>query len=473
MNHASSEHDLPQMSATPKAPVIAPLEIVICTHAGKPLANYTFPHELPQRPLQSLGTLSAALVAFQAQNAVRDVTSPNGRAVLVVHKCFHATAFTQDPRFPVTLLRTLVRSALTTVYSTLSSAIISHLYSFPNTDTRNLTSIVTPLLYTVLLDVITYPLPHVIQKPVTLPAPVSTVRTPIAPLLHSALIKFSSMTHALVMTACAPFPRRLVSVAHPANFQLSDADLLTVMSIPPYRVDAECEIPERLFLHAGGFRTPCRLFTRSFELRLDPDDYEIFKEAVGGSEWRPEWTCAGSGDVVWLIALSTPMSDEGDLFLDYVEHLLDRSTAARDLMISMEKAWTLDDIDGIGSVKHHIKGIVLIDEHRIVGTIGAFAHANGVGMIRCLLQPGELGVERSANWTAVHLAHEKLRAVCWGKRYIVCADDAMTVQEVVSLMQEKIIPWVKRFTESLTPGQDRVTVQPATPLSGMLSPFDS
>ncbi|KAI0567132.1 hypothetical protein FGB62_4g434 [Gracilaria domingensis] len=460
------------MSATPKAPAIPPIEVIICTQAGKPLAHFTFPPDLPRRPLQSLITLSATLVAFQAQNDVRDITTPDGRLVSVIHKCFHAIAFTHDVRFPIPLLRTLVRSALTIVYTTLSSAIIAHLEAFPNADTSNLTPMVTPLLNTVLVDVITHPLPHVTQKLVSLPAPVTSMRSPVAPLLHSALVKFPSISHALVMTACAPFPRRLVSVAHPANFQLSDADLLTVMSIPPYRTNAKCEVPSSLFLHTGGFRTPFKAYARAFELRLDPDDYEAFKEAVGGSEWRPEWTSAG-GDTVWLVALSTPSSDEGDRFLDHVEQLLDRSTAARDLMISMERRWTLDDIYGIADVKQHIRGIVLINEHRIVGTIGAFTHANGIAMVHCLLQPGEVGVERSQHWTAVYLDHLNLRALCWEKRYIVCTEVCMSVQDVVRVMQGIIVPWLKKFTDSLVPDQDRITVQPATPLSGLLSPFDS
>eukprot|EP00178_Gracilaria_changii_P005420 TRINITY_DN188_c0_g1_i7.p1 TRINITY_DN188_c0_g1~~TRINITY_DN188_c0_g1_i7.p1 ORF type:complete len:485 (+),score=46.00 TRINITY_DN188_c0_g1_i7:4404-5858(+) len=472
MNHASSAHDLPQLSATPKAPATLPIELLICTYAGKPLTHFAFPPNLPRRPLQSLVTLSATLVAFQAQNEVRDVTSSEGRLVSVVHNCFHAMAFTHDSSFPIPLLRTLVRSALTIVYSTLSSAIIAHLHTFPNADTSNLTPLVSPLLDTVLVDVITHPLPHVIQKAASLPAPVPSMRSPVAPLLRSALCKFPTITHALVMTACAPFPRRLISVAHPANFQLSDADLLTVMSIPPYRANAKCEIPNSLFLQTGGFRTPFKAHARSFELRLDPDDYEAFKEAVGGSEWRPEWTSAG-GDVVWLLALSTPASDEGDKFLDHVEDILDRSTAARDLMISMEKRWSLDDIEGIADVKHHIKGVVLINRHRIVGTIGAFTHANGVAMMRCLLQPGELGVERSQTWTSVHLARVQLRALCWEKRYIVCTEDCMSLPDVIGMMQDKIVPWLKKFTDSLVPDQDRITVQPATPLSGLFSPFDS
>lgn len=472
MNRASSAHDLPEMSSTPLQPATPPLELIICTRAGKPLAHYAYPPSLTPRPFHSILTLAALTVAFHAQNHISDITTASGRIVFALHKCFLVTAFSQDTHCPIDLLRALLRAALTAVYSTLSRAIISHLQTFPNADTSTLNPRVIPLLNALLLDVITHPLPHILQKPVTLPVPVSANPNPIAPMLRSALLKFSSITHALVITASAPFPRCLVAVAAPANCQLTAPDILTLINLPPLRADAKWQTPTTLFLHSVGFRVAYNTYARSVELRLDPDHYESFKNAVGGADWRPEWTSAGS-DIVWILALSTQRSDQPEQFLDFVERRLDRSRAARDVIISMEKPWIVDNIHGVADVRRYIKGVVLIHNHRIVGTLGAFTHENGIAMLRNVLKRKLASHERAARWKAVHSAQLGLQAVCFEERYLMTVSDCVPLQKIIHVMESAVVPWLKKFTEYLLPEQDRVTVQPATPLSGFLAPFDS
>lgn len=227
-----------------------------------------------------------------------------------------------------------------------------------------------------------------------------------------------------------------------------------------------------MFLHSAGFRVPYNTHARSVELRLDPDHYESFKNAVGGADWRPEWTSAGS-DVVWIIALSTRRSDQPDKFLDFVERRLDRSRAARDVIISMEKPWIVDDIHGIAEVKRYIKGVVLMHKHRIVGTIGAFTHENGIALLRSLLKRSFALHERGRRWKSVHSPEFRLQAVCFEEKYLLTMDDCVPLQKTIHVMETAIVPWLKKFTDYLLPEQDRVTVQPATPLSGFLAPFDS
>lgn len=473
MNQVCSSHDLPQMPSSPRRPSILPLEVLVCTYAGKPLANFVYPPTCPERPFQSLATLCAVTAAYQASNAVRDITTSSGRLVSVAHECFHVIAFSRDRHCSLPILRTLVRSALTAVYATMSSEFVSHLDSSPNADTTNLVPRIRPLLDALLLDVITYPVPYVFQKPVILPASISLKANPVAPMLHSALTRFPSITHAIVITASAPFPHRLISFAAPANRQLSSTDLITLMSIPALRAVGKFAVSQLLFLHTDAFRIPCCVHARMFEPRLNPDDYEAFRKAVGGAAWRPEWTSSAS-DSVWLLALSTPSSKDADRFLDFVEKSLDRTAAARDLMVRMERSWTINDIAYIPEqVRRSIKGLFLMDKHQLAGTVGGFTHECGVAIVACMLQNGEHLVKQTSRWKALRLPHLRLTAVCWEQRYIVISRDCIGLDQIVDTMERLIVPWVRKNIDSLMPTPDTTTVQPATLLPGFLAPFDS
>lgn len=501
MNSSSPHLDLPEMSAVPIPPSIPLIELLVSTSAGKPLIHFAYGNDrqarlintahtpAPHRPPPAVASLAAAATAFQHATSSAlpgHIVTPHGTLVSIVADAFHVHVSSHDRHALPEFLRCLARVALSTIYFSLSAAFPRFLTSRPNADVSHALLPARKLISAALLDAITYPLPHLLLKTVPLPCPTSpSSREAIAEVLRRALFKWRDIvTHALVFTASPPFPRRVVATAAPANRELSPTDILLLMNLAPLRPDEEVVPPERVYLQADDFSKASWVAMRSVQLRLNPDDYEQFKTAVGGAQWRPEWNSAG-GDMVWIMGLvrkAAGRENVGGEFLDFVEGALDRKSATRDLMVCMERPWTLGDmtLPVHDNLKAGIKAVVLLEETKISGTVGSFRHSIGLAIVQTLIRwdRAEMSVQspligRKKNSLVANFPSHNLFVVMFQRRFIVCFSTGVDEDDALAATEAAFVPWMKRFRCSIVPEHDRATVPPQTPLAGVLSPFAS
>lgn len=503
MNSSSPMLDLPEMAAVPIPPSLPLLELLVSTSAGKPLLHFAYGHDrqsgvintvntsvapAPHRPPLAISSLAAASTAFQhaTSSRPREVITPHGVLISLVADPFHVHVSSQGRHTPPVFLRGLARVALSTLYFSLSAAFPRFLASRPNADVSYALAPARKLVAAALLDALTYPLPHLLLASVPLPCPTSpSSRAAIADVLRRALLKWRDvLTHAAIFTASPPFPRRVVATAAPANRELSPTDLLLLMNLAPLRLDDEVLLPERVYLQADDFSKASWVALRSVHLRLDPDDYERFKSAVGGAQWRPEWNAAG-GDMVWIVGIVRKAAGRekvSEEFLDFVEDALDRKSATRDLMVCMERPWTLDDmtLSIEPEVKACVKAVLLIERDKFIGTVGSFSHAVGVAVMQTLVRWDRVDMSvqsplllRSKNSLVARFPACNILVVMWHRKFVVCFDGNADVDDAVTATEKAIVPWMKRFRCSIVPEHDRATVPPQTPLAGILSPFHS
>lgn len=491
MNHKSPEHDLPHMTSTPRRPRIPLLELHVSTSAGKPLLHFNYNPAAPDANTSSSqyarsSALCATAVAYQAatNNAVRVVRAPSGVLVSLVIDQFHITVSSKSRQTSPQLLLALARISVAILYTTLSTGFSAFLASHANADVAHHTRPAQKMLQTILLDAITYPLPYTLLKPVSLPCPMSPgSRSAVSHILRRALNRCPPMAHALIFSASPPYPRRIIATVSPSNAQLSPIDTLFLMTIPPLRADDTLRTPERLYLQSDDFSRASEVFLRLVQLRLDPDDYEIFRNAVGGSEWRPEWN-GSSSDSVWVMGVARKGCDKniGRDFLDCVEDSLDRASASRDVMVSMERPWTLKEIKVSieTEIRQNTKAVLLLEQRRIIGTMDSFGLDIGACIIETLMQwdgnqrdVDPIHALRSKNFIVVNFPCQKLRIVLWQRRFVVVFSDCISNERALRVCEKIYVPWLKRFASCLVPEQERATIPPRTPLAGILSPFHS
>lgn len=489
MNRSDSAADLPHMAAVPRPPPDLPsIELIVATPAGKPLLHFSYACDnaaahAPSRPRQQLVSLSAACVAFQGatRDAVHSVASPAGVFVSMHVQSFHIVASSSDRSTPIHFLIALVRLAVASLNAVLSASFADVLLSRPNTDAGRILDEVDAFLQTVLLNAITYPVPYAFVSAATLPCPTAPrSRSRVTRILRDILAESPlTTTHALLFTASPPLPRLLIAAASTANHQLTPLDILLLTCFAPHDTDKQPPEVQRVFLQTYGFRRASYVSLRNVHLRLDPDDFDTFKSAVGGTSWRPEWGSAG-GDVVWILVVSRgprDVRDAANTFLDTVENKLDRSTAVRDVMIAMERPWTLRDLPETMRLSDvaAVRAMLLFDKSRVAGALGSFTHHVGLAVIKAIFQPTEQrqAHSRDEDLYSTHCTRSNLIVVVWRRSIVVCIDDSMSRQRALAVCAHQIVPWLQKCLRSLLPQHERVTVPHPTPLAHLLSPFDS
>lgn len=211
---------------------------------------------------------------------------------------------------------------------------------------------------------------------------------------------------------------------------------------------------------------------RAVQLRLDPDDFEPFKMAVGGARWRPEWNTAGGG-VVWIMGLVRKSAQDGEevgeKFLDFVEEALDRKSATRDLLVCMERPWKLRDMTLATHTKvnNAIQAVIVLSKDRISGTVGSFTHVLGVAVMETLFRwdRGDMSVSsrlvsRRKDSLVARFPAQKLVVMMWDRKYVVCFSDGVDEREGLEATERLLVPWMKRFSHSIVPEHDRAVVPP-------------
>lgn len=368
------------------------------------------------------------------------------------------------------------------VYMTLSSAFDKFLSLHANADVAEETIKPAYLLAkSALDDALAHPLPYCLA-PLSLPCPTGpSFRIGITELLRQALCKCKEVKYALLFTASPPYPRKLIATGAYTNMQMSALDVNMLMSLVPSRCNERSYTLERVYLQSERFEKACGIVARSMELRLQPENFETFRTAVGGSSWRPEWNTGGGG-VVWVMALVKRGAEAtGKQFLYCVEEMLDHKSMTRDLMVCMERPWTLADmqIELKVWVQESVRAVVFIGKRRITGTVGSFAYREGLQVMRCLaewetkdMRVGARDVERGTDWLVVEFEKEKGFVVLWEGCFGVCFDHQVNVEEAKEAVRSKLVPWMKRFKDSLLP-HDQVILPPPTHLAGILAPFQT
>lgn len=475
-NSCSPAYDLPHITAAPTLPDLPPLELIISAPSGKLVYHFSYPKKT--RVDASVLSLSAALVAYQAttKEKISLITIPRGLVLSTVIDIFHIHVSSRDRRTPPHLLHTLSRAAVIALMTALSGAFSPHLRTNPSFDPASLGSSLDSIIDVTLKDALTYPLPYALHAPVSLPA-LSAPRNSLSRLLHRVYAKCSNVEHALVLTASPPFPHCIVASVSSANNPLRDSDLLLINACAPRRAD-DIPLVRRLYLQSHTYHRGFYACFRAVQLRLDPDDYEDFKRQVGRT-WTPEWTSAG-GDVVWVVALANDTSD-CEKFLNMVNDDLDRHPAAKDLMVSMERPWTLMEISEAAGIiendKQFLKAVVVIERHRVAGSMGAFEHNIGIVMVSALViwdqDPSldSLNIRREGQIMVV--TQNGFRIVVVERRFLLCFDDQMEEYRSLKVSKEQLAPYLNRITSQLIPHDEKCTVEPPTPLANFLIPFRS
>lgn len=247
-------------------------------------------------------------------------------------------------------------------------------------------------------------------------------------------------------------------------------DIMLLFNLAPLRADESPRLPQRVYLQANEFSSASGVVMRPVQLRLDPDDFEQFKSAVGGAHWRPEWNAAGGG-VVWIMGLVRKSVGEtekvGNKFLDFVEDGLDRKSATKDLLVSMERPWRLEDMSlaVAGKVKDAVKAVVVIGNGRISGTIGSFTYELGIALMETLVRWDQEDmsvrsplVSRTKNSIVARFPEQSIFVVMWFRKYVVCFSDSVDEHQSLVATEKLFVPWMKRFSSSLVPEHDRAVI---------------
>lgn len=440
-------------SPEPRPPPVTALEFLLATPAGKPLLHYSQP---TSRPRQSLSALCAAVTAFQAtsHNRVRTITTPHHTLLTYADPPFHAVLLTPSRNTPHSLLRALLRAALSVLYASLSAAFRPHLTARPHIDPSATTPLTPPLLVAALRHASAHPLPHLCLSPPALAAP------QLPNILHQLHRSHLNIRHVLLVTALPPHPQRLIAHSTQSSAPLTSLDLLLLLAVPD---------PPLLYLQSDSFSLRMRVTTRRIALRLHPDHVHSFHEAVGGSNWRPQWH-GQAAHVVSLLAVHAP-SENPTAFLDAAEHRLDRSAAAFYIAVSLETSLSLSHIPPTSHpARSSLCAIIVIANSRIIATNSSFDPRFAVPIHRALSKP-----YTDSDWRTMEAKSDRLLIVIYRSRYLLCFELNVPLSAAVHFSKHTLLPWLmlpknqSRFVSS----RHRVLIHPRTPLSGFLSPFDS
>jgi hypothetical protein len=536
------QHELPALAVATAPKPMPYVELLVASPAGKLVVHFCHGHvpgadvdEKYNRSHPEVLSLCAASAAFaDIAPDVRSIVTPGGVVFFASTHALHVTVAAADPTFPVPILASLARLAVAFLAACLSSNLVTTLVARPHFDLAPHFAPFRPHLDALLSRALAHPLPYASLFPLSLPCPIApSSRGDIVDILRSALAHSPGLaTHALLLTASPPFPRKLIAVASPSAAPLTPLDMLILSSLPPAdttsiatdtAVNSRSPLPSRIFLQSTAHAQPSVVSVSAVDLRLNPDDYDRFQTAVGGRDWRPEWG-PGGGDVMWVIVVarfvvpSSPSSSvppvESGLVQSQkaaaicgaaIKASLDTSRATRDLIVAMERPWMVNDIPALAGDRERlaaVHGIVIMSRDRMSVTIGASDHELGAAFTNALLSqrsnPGRRtgskrahvesnidhdddvegerrragSIEDSGIW---HVADRFRGFKIFGCGSVTMAALSLSTphDSALALFTDYILPWTKRYRRSLVPEFDRAVLQPRTPLGDIFAPFSS
>lgn len=490
----SPQLDHPRMCSRPARPSHPSFEVFITTPAGKPLYYFAYDETHPAhprytaaavpRPPASVASLAATLTAYQeaTYNRVSLIETGDATTLTLAHSALHVAVVSRHRPSPTPLLHALARLALAASNFILSASLADHLTSRPNS--RPSFATVQPLLDAALLDAISHPLPYALVRPVALSsATVPSTRRALADLVASAVRAHPDVSHVVVFTTGPPFPPRVVVSCSPPGEDLSELDilLLGVCSAADSPLPAGTE-SRTVYPQAFGFRRGRNASARYFQLRLHSDHYDDFKRAVGGRNWRPEWT-QHPPHTVRLVALSsTP--DTARHFLDDLEPILDRAAPVTNLLISMERPLCVQSFEA-----HGVRDIIVIkDKKRLAGSLGSFCYTAAISTLIAMQKATSAASVPAADASnlmvqapgrkdsrafVMRFPRWSLRVVLWDSRFVVLFDLEVSPDddEAVRVCRDIFVPQLERCLNQIVPTDDRVAIHANTPLAGLLAPF--
>lgn len=206
--------------------------------------------------------------------------------------------------------------------------------------------------------------------------------------------------------------------------------------------------PEHIYLHNQRLS----VHIRKIPLRLSPDQFELFRQEVGGDSWLPEWECDIGGGVVWAILVGGHEN-----LLDDVENALQKR--GREVLVSMERPWRICDIPDLAGAR----GVMVWGEEGVVMTDGGWDE----GLVVARVQGKR---ERAGRQYAVGRGDNGMVAVVW-EGAAAWFDEKIDEAKAVEVATGRIKRWIDRFKGSLLLERVNVVVQPGTPLKGFLAPF--
>lgn len=493
MNSPEPEADLPGMSSSEMLPDISTIEIIVATSAGKPLFHFNHccsehrSHSHKRRPHQQLVSLAAACVAFQhaTHGQVRTISLPDGLILSTTFGPLHIIVMSANESVPTHFLVSLANTSIAVIHSLLSSAFSTALETRPHLDFGSHSADIQRFAFKAVERAIIYPLPASIPAVVSMPSlPTSSLRCHLRPILTSQLDACPYITHLVLFAASPPFPHRVIASASPVYSQLSPLDHLLLSSFLPVNTRHEVELPERVFLQTHSFNKASKIFARPVELRLDPTNYADFRRSVGGERWRPEWTGIG-GDAIWVVAVADiaqakkqPHLDYGERFLDRIEAKLDRSTAAKDIMVSMQQPFKVSDMfSGANTFYNkHIRGVLFHESQRIVGTVGVFNHLFGLEAIRVVEHAKRAQKCEEENQTDVITSLKCKGVSTWAvanTSAVVFLEGNLSHEKAEGICVNHVFPWLSANVHILFSKYERIKMPPRTLMANFLAPFES
>lgn len=490
-------------TSSPHPPPCSFVELLIASPAGKPVAHFTHGHARhdPSTPFTRApaerAALAATAVAFAAVAPdVRTISTPEGAVYFASTHSLHVAVVSAEPSLPESVLASLARLAVAFLTAVLSANLVTTLRDRPGFDITSHLDPFMPHLHSLLSRALAHPFPYAALAPVSLPCPTSpTSRSALGELLGDAVQKSSrTVTHALLVTACAPYPRKIVAVAEPSAAQLTPLDLLVLTSMlpdetspPSPRVSAPTTpsppLPSRYFLQTNGHAVPYAISFLAVELRLRPDDYESFEAIVGtGNNWRPEWGASG-GDVVWAVVLANASrrGAEAEAAATSCAKLaaaaLKISRASRDLIIAMERPWFVSDVPALGVdtvMRQGVRGVVVLSQRRCAATVGACEGVLGAALAFGLERSGWASLKATGSGNSLwHVVDEVrgFRVVGMKRRILVLVERSVGLTAALDCFVQSILPWEERYRASLLSGCDRTLLPSRTMFGSFLAPF--
>lgn len=585
MNRVDSDADLPSMAISASHPHDMPyVELLVATPAGKPVFHFqhghipdrfmrhaepeqkpepmpsTFPARLlrgwsqslrsvtpskrPRRrvsredsldstdepiefvrpPAQTL-SLCAASVAFAAVAPdVQTITTRAGTIFLAATHSLHVSVASAEPTFPRAALASLARLTIAFLSASLSAGIVVTLSERPHFDlTPHMAPFRAPLS-ALLRHALAHPLPYACLTPTVLPSTIAQpLRAHMARGVRATLRRSDPLvSHALLLTASPPFPRRIILSAAPASAKLTELDLFVLSTLLPEdfkEVKAAANgiqdiLPRRVFLQCTRHTQAYALHAVHCQLRLQAEDFEMFEAAVGGDKWRPEWNAHGGGSVWILVLARVPDRAPERARLAAREcasslaRTLDTSRGVPDILVAMERPLDVCTVAAAAAtadvtearMRSVLLGVVVFSADRVVTTIGASDHELGYSIVRALYSEKRTALptdsstndadpqitatsipaatapasnaKQAALWY-VDLADARHRVVGNAQFCIAVCRADKSLAEARALFLDALLPWALEQQNALLPESDRVTVPPRTLLGDFLAPFPS
>ncbi len=469
MNSRDVRLDTPGMSNIERPPNTASYDVLVATAAGKPLYHYGHRPRRDDavRPFEQLVALSAACVAFvhATRGAVRTVTLRQGTAFFGRFHDIYVVASTTERNAPEDLLRTLAVTAVTAVYFLVSATFAAVLARRPGLDLGRRTDEVGVTAARIVRRALLYPmsLDAVLMQPNS-HAPHALRR--LGAVLASAQRQRRVVSHMIVFTACPPFPHRVLASASPVYHKLTPRDLFLISALLPLNVKEHPMLPERVYLQAYSYGRASLLTVRLVEPRLV--DAKSFMDSVGGDSWRPQWCADGGADSVWVVSvadLSLGTMEEcrilGEAAVSEVEKKIDRSTLAKDMWVWMERPFKASD------VYEGVLGIVAVREELLVATAGMLDY-------EFVLEAKKIRRvdDDSRRW----FCRRSELLDCWivaNEDTIVFVREMESLEQCVEVCDAHVLPWLNANHRILFSKKSMVALPPNTPLSFLLTPFES